>query len=166
MVEPEMTADTADNAAKDHFAKAVEEAKAGAQALGKEAQARADEYKGKFYEKKEGLHSDARVKSDEAREKAFMFANDGKARTSQAMSSVSKMIDDNATVIDEKVGVKYGDYARDAARSINDAAVRLDEKTLDELGEDAKAFVRQSPALAVGLAAATGFFLGRMFKGK
>jgi ElaB/YqjD/DUF883 family membrane-anchored ribosome-binding protein len=166
MVDPEMTADVADQAAKNHFAKAVEEAKAGAQALGKEAQARADEYRGKFNEKKDGLSTDAKVKSDEAREKAFMFANDGKAKTSLAISSVGKMIDDNAAMIDEKVGVKYGDYARGAAKSINDAAVRLDEKTLDELGEDAKAFVRQSPALAVGMAAAAGFFLGRMFKGK
>jgi hydroxylamine reductase (hybrid-cluster protein) len=166
MVDPEMTAETADTAAKNHFAKAVEEAKAGAQALGKEAQARADEYRGKFYDKKDGLSSDAKVKSDEAREKAFMFANEGKAKTSQAMTSVSKMIEDNAAVIDEKVGVKYGDYARGAANSINGAALRLDEKTLDELGEDAKAFVRQSPALAVGMAAATGFFLGRLFKGK
>lgn len=166
MVDPEMTAEAADKAAKNHFAKAVEEAKAGAQALGKEAQARADEYRGKLHDKKEGLSSDAKLKSDEAREKAFMFANEGKAKTSQAMTSVSKLIEDNAAVIDEKVGVKYGDYARGAASSINGAALRLEEKTLDELGEDAKAFVRQSPALAVGLAAATGFFLGRLFKGK
>lgn len=166
MVDPEMTAEVADSAAKNHFSKAVEEAKAGAQALGKEAQARAEEYRGKFNDKKDGLSTDAKVKSDEAKEKAFMFANDGKAKTSQAMTSVSKMIDDNAAKIDEKVGVKYGDYARGAAKSINDAAVRLDEKTLDELGEDAKAFVRQSPGLAVGMAAAAGFFLGRLFKGK
>ncbi len=36
---------TAEDNAKSHFAKAVEEAKAGAQALGKEAKERADSYR-------------------------------------------------------------------------------------------------------------------------
>ncbi|PEQ11126.1 hypothetical protein B2G71_18995 [Novosphingobium sp. PC22D] len=166
MVDPEVTAETANAEAKSHFTKAVEEARAGAQALGKEAQARAEEYRGKFNQKKDDLSADAKVRSDEAKDKAFAFANEGKAKTSQAMTSVGKMVSDNAAMIDEKVGVKYGDYARSAAKSINDAAVQLDQKTFDELGEDAKAFVRQSPALAVGMAAAAGFMLGRIFKGK
>jgi len=68
-------------------------------------------------------------------------------------------------VLDEKVGAKYGDYARSAAQSMQGAATKLDEKSLDELGEEAKQFVRQSPALAVGLAAAAGFMLARMFRG-
>ena len=37
---------------------------------------------------------------------------------------------------------------------------------LDELGEDAKQFVRTSPGMAVGMAVAAGFVLGRIFKGK
>ena len=75
------------------------------------------------------------------------------------------MVEDNAALIDEKVGLKYGDYARTAARSMQDAATRLDAKELAELGEDAKEFVRKSPGLAIGMAAVAGFMLARLFKG-
>jgi hypothetical protein len=152
------------DAAKNHFAKAVEEALAGAKALGAEAQSRAGEYRDKLYDKKDGLAGDAKVRTDEYKDRAFGFADDGKARASGALSSLSQLISDNAGTLDEKVGVKYGDYARNAAQSVQDAAARLDEKSLDELGEDAKEFVRTSPALALGLAAAAGYLIGRAFK--
>jgi len=152
------------DAAKNHFSKAVDEALAGAKALGTEAQNRAGEYRDKLYEKKDDLAGDAKVRSDEYREKAFSFADQGKAQASGALSNLSQLITDNASVLDERVGAKYGDYARNAAQSVQDVATRLDEKSLDELGEDAVEFVRQSPALALGLAAAAGYLLGRVFK--
>ena len=71
----------------------------------------------------------------------------------------------NVAMIDEKVGPKYGDYARSAAKSIQDAADWVEQKDLVELGEDAKEFVRKSPGLAVGLAAVAGFMLARLFRG-
>ncbi|VWX52084.1 hypothetical protein [Novosphingobium sp. 9U] len=151
-------------AAKNHFSKAVEEALAGAKALGAEAQNRAGEYREKLYEKKDGLAGDAKVRTGEYKEKAFGFADQGKAQASGALASLSQLITDNAGVLDEKVGAKYGDYARGAAKSVQDVATRLDEKSLDELGEDAVEFVRQSPALALGMAAAAGYLLGRVFK--
>ncbi len=80
------------------------------------------------------------------------------------MRGLGKMVEDSAMTIDEKVGVKYGDYARTAAKSIDDAAAKLDEKSLEDLGEDAKEFVREKPALAVGIAAAAGFMLARLFR--
>jgi len=155
---------TAEDSAKSHFAKAVEEAKAGAQALGKEAQGRADEYREKLNQAKDDLASKGREKSGEAREKAYDYANQGKAKASQAISGAAKLVEDNAATIDEKVGVKYGNYARSAAQSIQEAATSLDEKSFEELGEDAKQFVREKPALAVGLAAAAGFMLARIFR--
>jgi ElaB/YqjD/DUF883 family membrane-anchored ribosome-binding protein len=158
MADPTSTAENSTENAKNHFTKAIDEAKAGAQALGKEAQARAEEYR-------EKLSQSTEAKSGEAKDKAFAFANDGKAKTSQAITGISKYIEENAAVLDEKVGAKYGDYARSAAQSMQGAATKLDEKSLDELGEEAKQFVRQSPALAVGLAAAAGFMLARMFRG-
>ena len=63
------------------------------------------------------------------------------------------------------MGDKYGDYARNAAKGLNDAAARLEAKDLNELGEDVKQFVRTSPGLAIGIAAAGGFLLARLFKG-
>ncbi len=157
--------DTPNETAKGHFAKAVEEAKAGAQALGKEAQERADLYREKFNEKSGEWVGDARARSGEARERATDLANQGKASASRAISSLGKIVEDNATLIDEKVGAKYGDYARTAARSLQETADRLDAKEVAELGEDAKEFIRTSPALAVGIAATAGFLLARLLSG-
>lgn len=156
--------DTGTAAAKNHFTKAVEEALAGARALGGEAQVRASEVREKLYEKKDGLAGEAKVRSGEYKEKAFNFADEGKAKASGALAGLSQLINENAGTLDDKVGVKYGDYARGAAQSVQDAALRLDEKTLDELGDDAIEFVRKSPGLALGIAAAAGYLLGRAFK--
>lgn len=161
---PGATTGAGTEAAKNHFAKAVEEALAGAKALGAEAQSRAGEYREKLHEKKDDLAGEAKVRSEEYKEKAFGFADEGKAKASGALSSLSQLITDNAGTLDEKVGVKYGDYARNAALSVQDAAVKLDQKSFDELGDDAKEFVRTSPAMALGLAAAAGYLLGRIFK--
>lgn len=155
---------TAENEAKSHFAKAVEEAKAGAQALGKEAQGRAEEYRDKLNQTKDDWTSKGREKTDEAKDKAYDYASQGKAKASEAISGLGKLVEENAPVIDEKIGEKYGDYARSAAKSMQGAASKIDEKSLEELGEDAKEFVREKPALAVGLAAAAGFFLARIFR--
>lgn len=156
---------TSEASAKSHFARAVEEAKAGAQALGKEAQERAGTYREKASHAGSEWASEARARGDQAKGKAAELANEGKASASKAISTLSKMVEENAVTIDEKIGAKYGDYARSAARSMQDAADKLDAKDLNELGEDAKEFVRKSPGLAVGMAAIAGFMLARLFKG-
>lgn len=158
---PEPTASTQ---AKSHFARAVEEVKAGAQALGKDAQARADGYREKLAGASDQWSDKGKEKSAEAREKAYDYANQGKAKASGAISGLGKLVEDTAARIDETVGVQYGNYARSAGAAIRDAGARLDEKSLEELGDDAKTFVREKPALAVGLAAATGYMLARMFR--
>ncbi|MBV1917902.1 MAG: apolipoprotein A1/A4/E family protein [Sphingomonadaceae bacterium] len=150
--------------AKSHFSKAVEEAKAGAQALGKEAQGRAEDYRDKLSHTTEDLSSKGREKSGEAKDKAYEYADQGKAKASEAISGLGKKVEENAAVIDETVGVQYGNYARSAASTIQDAATKLDDKSLEELGDDAKEFVREKPALAVGLAAAAGYMLARLFR--
>nr|WP_314465382.1 hypothetical protein [uncultured Novosphingobium sp.] len=154
--------------AKSHFTKAVEEAKAGVQAM-------ADGCHEKFSQTKGELSSEAKVRSEDAKAKASAFADDakvkaadfanqGKAKASQAIVGLSKMIDDNAGLIDEKAGAKYGDYARTASKSLADTASKLDEKSIDELGEEAKEFVRRSPVAAVGMAVAAGYLFARLFK--
>lgn len=159
------TSETSAAAAKGHFAKAVEEAKAGAQALGKEAHDRADLYREKLTEKSGEWVDEAKARSGEAKDRAADLAHQGKAGASKAISTLGKLVDENATLIDEKVGVKYGDYARTAAQSLQDTADKIDSKDLVELGEDAKQFIRQSPGLAVGIAAVGGFILARLLGG-
>ena len=159
MVDPTISAEDGTESAKNHFSKAVEQAKAGAHAFAdevtNECKARSNEAK----DKASAFAADAKVKAGD-------YATEGKAKASQAISSLSRIIDENSGLIDEKVGSKYGDYARTASKSLADAGAKLDSKSLDELGEDAKEFVRKQPGLAVGIAVATGFVLSRLFKGK
>lgn len=150
--------------AKTHFTKAIEEAKAGAQMLGKEAQDRAGAYRDRIAGSGSEWLEEAKAMGEQAKERATELANEGKARASEAISSLGKIVEENATTIDEKLGPKYGDYARSAARSMQDTAVKLETKDLNELGQDAKEFVRKSPGVAVGIAAAAGFMFARLFK--
>lgn len=153
------------NEAKEKFSKALDEARAGAQALTRQAQDTADVYREKITGKSDALLEEAKVMTGQAKDKAAELAQEGKARAVEGISAVSKIVAENATTIDEKLGPKYGDYARSAARTMEDAAARLDAKELGELGEDAREMVRKSPGIAIGIAAAAGFFLSRLFKG-
>jgi hypothetical protein len=151
--------------AKERFSRAIEEAKAGVQAVRDEARNRAGEYRGKVNDASSDWIDEAKARGEQAKERATELATEGKAKTTEALKGLSKLVNDNAASIDEKLGLKYGDYARSAAKSMDSAADKLDAKDLAELGEDAKEFVRKSPGLAVGMAAVAGFMLARLFKG-
>lgn len=152
-------------AAKERFTKAIEEAKAGAQAIREEALGRAGEYRERITGTGTEWVDEAKNMTGQAKERATELAQEGKAKTTDALKGLSKLVNDNAPAIDEKLGLKYGDYARNAAQSIDGAAAKLEAKELAELGEDAKEFVRKSPGLAIGMAAVAGFMLARLFKG-
>lgn len=152
------------DAAKARFAKAIEEAKAGAHALKDEAQGKAGVYREQLSAKSGEWLEEAKVRGDEAKVKATELANEGKARASTAISSLGKIVEDNAPALDEKLGVKYGDYARTYGKQMQDAGAKLDSKELAELGDDAKEFVRKSPGVALGIAATAGFLLARLFR--
>lgn len=151
--------------AKEKFAKAIEEAKAGVQALTSQAQDKAGEYRQKATTQSEALLGDAKEYGVQAKEKAAELAREGKTKASEAISGLGQIVADSATTIDEKLGAKYGDYARTAARTMQEGAAKLEAKDLGELGTDAKEFVKKSPGLAVGIAAVAGFFFARMFRG-
>lgn len=151
--------------AKEKFAKAIEEAKAGVQALTSQAQDKAGEYRQKAASQSEALMGDAKEYGVQAKEKAAELARDGKSKASEAISGLGQIVADTAPTIDEKLGAKYGDYARTAARTMQESAAKLEAKDLGELGNDAKEFVKKSPGLAVGIAAVAGFFFARLFRG-
>ncbi|MBD3729788.1 MAG: hypothetical protein IE933_08800 [Sphingomonadales bacterium] len=152
--------------AKDRFNAAIEEAKAGAAALKAEATEKAGAYRAQAKDRSGELIDEAKAYGEQAKVKAGELATEGKAKASEAIGSLGKMVADNAGTIDEKFGAKYGDYARSASKGLNDAAAKLDAKTVDELGEDAREMVRKSPGLAVGIAAVAGFMLARLFGGR
>lgn len=151
--------------AKSRFTAAVSEAKAGVAALKAEATEKAGAYRQQAGERSQDLLSDAKSYGSEAKVKGRDLAQQGKGKVTKGLSALGQTLSENAYVVDEKLGAKYGDYARSASRSIQDAATKLDGKSIDEIGEDARTFVRQSPGTAVGIAAVVGFLLSRLFTG-
>ena len=101
---------------------------------------------------------------DQAGEKARDAASRGKDRAAEAMGGIGKIIRDSAETIDEKVGKQYGDYARSAAEAVDGFADKVDAKDVDAMVEDARQFIRKSPAVAIGAAAAVGFILARIIR--
>ena len=74
------------------------------------------------------------------------------------------MVGDTASGIDERLGEEYGDYARRAAGTIENVANSIAEKDPDELIEDTRNFVRNSPGMALAGAAVVGFVVARLLK--
>ena len=163
--EPEVIAASSHRSeAKTRFSTALEEAKAGAAALKAEAGERVGIYRNQAEEKRGDLLNEARSYGDEAKVKASELAIEGKAKASDALAALGRMVADNATQIDDQFGPKYGDYARNAARSLQENAAKLEAKSIEELGEDTKEFVRKSPGTALGIAAIGGYILARLFR--
>jgi ElaB/YqjD/DUF883 family membrane-anchored ribosome-binding protein len=102
--------------------------------------------------------------SSQAGEKARGIVTQGLERTSEALANVSKMVGDTAPGIEERLGAEYGDYARRAAGAIENVANTIAEKDPDELIEDTRNFVRNSPGIALAGAAVVGFVVARLLK--
>jgi len=102
--------------------------------------------------------------SSQAGDKARGLVSQGLERTSEALANVAKMIGDTAPGIDDRLGENYGDYARRAAGTIENVANTIAEKDPDELIEDTRSFVRDSPGIALAGAAVVGFVVARLLK--
>jgi hypothetical protein len=96
--------------------------------------------------------------------KARDLVGQGIERGSEALANVARMIGDTATGLDERLGAEYGEYARKAAASIENAANSLASKDADVLLDDTREFIRKSPGVALAGAAVIGFALARLIK--
>lgn len=94
--------------------------------------------------------------------KARQFAEDGKARAAGALDELAKMLTDAAGQVDDKLGGQFGQYARSAADNVQGFSSLLNDKSVDDLLETARDFVRKSPAAAIGIASALGFVVARL----
>ena len=100
----------------------------------------------------------------QAADKARGLVAQGLERTADALTNVSKMVGDTAGGIDERIGEEYGDYARKAAGALDKAGKALANKNPDELIDDTRTFVKNSPGLALAGAAVVGFVIARLIK--
>ena len=98
----------------------------------------------------------------QAADKAREFADTGKQRATGALDQLSQMLHDAAGQVDEKLGAQYGDYARGAANQVSGFADQLKAKDVDAIADDARDYIRKSPAVAIGIAAALGFVVARL----
>ena len=112
----------------------------------------------------ERVRSGADKLSNQAGEKARGLVSQGLERSAEALANVSKLVGDTAPGIEDRLGTEYGDYARRAASAIENTANAIAEKDPDELIEDTRNFVRNSPGIALAGAAVVGFVLARLFK--
>ena len=152
------------NEARSRFNAAIDEARAGVAALKSEALARGSVYRKTATAGTADWVDDAKAMGEQAKQRAAQLAKDGKARASDGIASLGKTVSGTATTLDDKLGKQYGDFARTAARTMQEAAAKLDAKDLGELGDDARKFIKDSPGAAIGIAAVAGFFLARMFR--
>ena len=102
--------------------------------------------------------------ANQAGDKARGLVTQGLERTAEALANVSKMVGDTAPGIEERLGPDYGDYARRAAGAIENVANTIAEKDPDELIDDTRNFVRNSPGIALAGAAVVGFVVARLLK--
>ena len=102
--------------------------------------------------------------SSQAGEKARGLVSQGLERSAEALGNVAKLVGDTAPGLEDRLGPEYGDYARRAASAIENAANTIAEKDPDELIDDTREFVRNSPGLAIAGAAILGFVVARLVK--
>lgn len=102
--------------------------------------------------------------TSQAGDRARGLVGQGLEKSSEALANVGRLIGDTATGLDDRLGNEYGDYARRAAGAIENAANSIASKDPDELIDDARTFVRNSPGVALAGAAVVGFVLARLVK--
>jgi len=98
----------------------------------------------------------------QAADRARALVDQGKTAATEKLADLSRLLDDAARQVDDKLGEQYGQYARDAAARVNGFADGLAAKDADELVDAVRGFVRQSPGAALGIAAAVGFAVARV----
>lgn len=110
------------------------------------------------------LRSGREKLTGQAGDRARGLVTQGLERTAEALANVSKMVGDTAGGIEERLGPEYADYARRAAGAIENVANTIADKDPDELIDDTRNFVRNSPGIALAGAAVVGFVVARLVK--
>lgn len=100
----------------------------------------------------------------QATSRARGYADDGKTRATSLLDDFSEVIDEAAQAVERKFGADYADYAHRASGAVSGLADKVRSRTIDDLIDDTRDFVRKSPGIAIGIAAVAGFMLVRLIK--
>lgn len=100
----------------------------------------------------------------QAGDRALGIANDGKRQATDFLTTVAQIIQDAAGSVEDKLGSQYSGFGNRAADQVSSLARTLDERNVDDLIDDARSFVRRSPAIAIGIAALVGFAVARVVR--
>ncbi|MGB3724110.1 MAG: hypothetical protein WA979_14990 [Pacificimonas sp.] len=118
--------------------------------------------------KRSELAAQARTKASEyaqqAGGKARGAAEEGKAKAAETIGGLAKSTRDAAKQFEGTQAAMLTGYVASAADGIEKFGKSLDDKSIDELIDDAREMVRRSPAIAIGAAAAVGFLISRFVK--
>jgi hypothetical protein len=102
---------------------------------------------------------------DAAEGRLLAMAEDTKSGLVRSMDGLVLSAHRLAAEIDSVAGAPLGDFARSAADLLGALQRGLEDKPLAELLDDGQNFIRQRPALTLGVAVASGFLLARLAKG-
>jgi hypothetical protein len=100
-----------------------------------------------------------------AEDRLLAMAEDTKSGLVRSMDGLVLSVHRLAAEIDSVAGAPFGDFARSAADLLGAVQRGLDDKPLAELLDDGQNFIRQRPALTIGVAVASGFLLARLARG-
>lgn len=114
----------------------------------------------------EKLKEEASTMASEAKDAARTAAATGKDKAAEALSGLSKIANDAAGAVDQHLGKAYGDYARKASTGVENVAMKLQEKDVDQLITEATDFAKKRPAIVAGAVAAIGLVLVGLFTGR
>ncbi|MEX1198545.1 MAG: hypothetical protein WEB57_11885 [Pseudohongiellaceae bacterium] len=113
---------------------------------------------------KQKVEEDARNARREAGAEAREKAEAGQHRVADEADAVSDAIDAAASSLDDHDREGLARYAREMSSNLANAAGQIEDRTVDELANDAKRLARNNPAMFMLGSIAVGFGLSRFFK--
>jgi ElaB/YqjD/DUF883 family membrane-anchored ribosome-binding protein len=102
--------------------------------------------------------------TSQAGDKAREYADEGKGKATDLLQTLASIVADATGSVEDKLGGQYAGAGRKASDAIQSFASTLDERSVDDLVSDARAFVQRSPAIAIGIAAVLGFAVARVLR--
>ena len=99
----------------------------------------------------------------QATDKLRSFADEGKQQVTNSLDGLVDAAREIAGKIGDKGGPLAG-YAHTAADTLEHWASAVKDKSVEDLVDDGREFIRQQPGVAVGIAVAAGFVLTRLLK--